>query len=43
MPHVVALPIVFALFYDRDGQGGVFKIVKNVNFLSTFGRLGPFH
>ena len=31
--HVVALPIVFILFYDRDGQGVVFKVVTNDNFL----------
>ena len=29
----VVFPIVFILFYDRDGQGGVFKVVKNDNFL----------
>ena len=31
--HLVALPIVIILFYDRDGQEGVFKVVKNDNFL----------
>ena len=28
-PHVATFPIVFILFYDRDGQGGVFKVKKN--------------
>ena len=27
--HVATFPIVFILFYDRDGQGGVFKVMKN--------------
>ena len=31
--HKVACPIVFILFYDRDGQGGVFKVMKNDHFL----------
>ena len=33
MSHEVALPVVFIFFYDRDGQRGVFKVVKNDNFL----------
>ena len=33
VPRVVALANVFALFFDRDRQGGVFKVVKNDNFL----------
>ena len=32
-PHVATFPIVFILFYDRDGLGGVFKIMKNDLFL----------
>ena len=31
--HVVAGPIVFILFYDRDGQGGVFNVMKNDHLL----------
>ena len=31
--HKVTRPIVFILFYDRDGQGGVFKVMKNDHFL----------
>ena len=31
--NLVVCPIVFNLFYDRDGQGGVFKVMKNDNFL----------
>ena len=31
--HVVVCRIVFTLFYDRDGQEGGFKIVKNDCFL----------
>ena len=31
--HAVTFPIVFILFYDRDGQGGVFKVMKNDHFL----------
>ena len=30
---LVVCPIVFNLFYDQDGQGGVFKDIKNDNFL----------
>ena len=29
MSHVVAYSIAFILFYDRDGQGGMFKVMKN--------------
>ena len=32
MPHAVAFPIVFILLYDRDWQGGVFKVLKNDHF-----------
>ena len=32
----VGCPIVFNLFYDRDGQGGVFKVMKNDHFLVFF-------
>ena len=31
--HIVACPIVFIFFYDRDWQGGVLKNMKNDNFL----------
>ena len=27
--HVVLCPFLFTLFYDRDGQGGVFKVMNN--------------
>ena len=37
--NVAACPVVFILFYDRDGQGGVFKGVKNEKI---FSHLGPF-
>ena len=33
LPHIVAFPIVFILFYKRDSQGGVFKVIKNDHFL----------
>ena len=33
VPHVVACPIVFILFDDREWQGGVLKHKKNVHFL----------
>ena len=33
VPHLVASPIVFILFYDRDWQGGVLKLMKNDHFL----------
>ena len=31
--HAVACPIVFILFFDRDEQGGVLKVMKNDYFL----------
>ena len=31
--HVVACQIVFILFYERNRQGGVFKVMKNDEFL----------
>ena len=31
--HAVACPIVFILFSVRDCQGGVFKVMKNDDFL----------
>ena len=31
--HVVASPIVFILFNERSRQGGVFKVMKNDEFL----------
>ena len=37
--HVFLCTIVFILFYDQDGQGGVFKVMKNDHFL-YFGFLG---
>ena len=30
---LVVCPIVFNLFHDQDGQGGVFKDIKNDIFL----------
>ena len=33
LPHVVLSPIVFILFYERDLQGGVLKVIKNDHFL----------
>ena len=30
--HVFLCTIVFILFYDQDGQGGVFKVMKNDHF-----------
>ena len=33
VPHIVACPNVFILFYERSCQGGVFKIMKNDLFL----------
>ena len=32
----------FFLFYGRDWQEGVFKIMKIDNFFGIFSRLGPF-
>ena len=40
--HVVACPFVFILFYCRDWQGGVFKVMKNKHFFSIFIRFGLF-
>ena len=34
--HSVVCPIVFILFYDRDWQGGVLKLMKNDYFLVFF-------
>ena len=31
--HVVVCPIAFILFYDRDWQGGVLKLMENDYFL----------
>ena len=31
--HVFACPIVFPLFYERGGQGGVLKVMKSDHFL----------
>ena len=42
MLHGVWCPIVFSLFYDRDGHGGVFKVMKNDHFFSIFSRFGLF-
>ena len=33
MLHVIAFPIAYVLFYHRDVQGGVFKVMKNSPFL----------
>ena len=39
MPHLVACPIVFILFYDRDWQRGVFKVMNWVLFPKIFGQV----
>ena len=39
--HLVALPIVFILFYGRYWQVGVFKVMRKV-FYSVFNRLDLF-
>ena len=39
---VVASLIVFILFCDWDGQGGMFKVMENYHFLNMFSRLGSF-
>ena len=31
--HLVVCPIVFIWFYNRDWQGGVFKLMKIYQFL----------
>ena len=43
VPHIVACPIVFLLFYERSWQGRVFKFMKNNNFYCflPFGSLSP--
>ena len=33
VPEAVACQIVFILFYDRDRQGGIFKVLENDLFL----------
>ena len=33
MSRLVACPIVFILFYDRDWQGGIIKVMKKDHFL----------
>ena len=33
VPHIVARPFVFVLFYEQCWQGGVFRVVRNDNFL----------
>ena len=40
--HVVAYPIVYILFYDREWLGGEFQFMKNNHFLIFFCRLGLF-
>ena len=42
MSYIVACPIVFILFYGRDCQGGVFKVMENVYFFYIFISCGPF-
>ena len=41
--HVVACPIVVILFYDRDGKRGVFKVMKNDQFVVFLAVLVLFH
>ena len=36
VPHVVAPPIVFVLFYGRDWKGYLFKVRKNDHFFNSF-------
>ena len=43
MSHVVVLPIVFKLFYDRYGQGEKFKVVKNDSFLESHETIRVLH
>ena len=31
--HAVTCTIIFIWFYDQDGQGGVFKVMKSNHFL----------
>ena len=33
MPHVLACATVFILFYEQGWQGGVFRLLKNDQFL----------
>ena len=40
--HMVACPNIFILFYGRDWQGGVFKLMQNDNFLNIFISFGLF-
>ena len=40
--HLVACSIVLILFYARDWQGGVFKVMKNDHFFNVFTSFGPF-
>ena len=42
MLRIVACPIVFILFYGRDWQGGVFKLMKNDHLLNIFISFGLF-
>ena len=42
LSQVVACPIVFILFYGRGWQRGVFEVIMNDHFLSSFIRLAPF-
>ena len=39
---MVACPNIFILFYGRDWQGGVFKLMQNDNFLNIFISFGLF-
>ena len=40
--HVMTFPILFILFYDRDWQGEVFKVMKKWLFFSVVSHLDPF-
>ena len=40
--HLIACPIVFICFPNRDWQGRVLKIIKSDHFFSIFNCLGPF-
>ena len=42
MSQLAVCAIIFTLFYERDRQGEVFKVMTNASFFSAFSRLGSF-
>ena len=42
MSQLAVCAIIFILFYERDRQGEVFKVMTNASFFSAFSRLGSF-